>query len=115
MYIKDMPIVMIKFLIITIIIEVLISIILGIRDKKDILIIILANIFTNPLVTSIPTYFQICYGMVSRNIVVLLLEIFAVVSEGYIYYKSLKYKKNNGFVLSLILNLSSYLIGYFFS
>jgi len=34
----------------TIIIEVLVAILCGVRDKKDILNIILVNAFTNPLV-----------------------------------------------------------------
>lgn len=111
MYIKDMPIVMVSCLIITIILETLISIIIGVRDKKDILNIILVNIFTNPLVTSIPVYFQVQYGMMGRNISLVILEIFAFLSEGFIYYKCLKFRKINGFVLSFLLNLFSYTIG----
>ena len=58
MIINDLPIIMIKCLLITIIIEVLISILLGLR-KKDILNVILVNIVTNPLVVSIPVLINI--------------------------------------------------------
>ena len=111
MIINDLPKIMMRCLLLTIIFELIISIIIGVRDKKDILNIILVNILTNPLVVTIPVYFNIKYGLFERNIALYTLEIITVVTEGYIYKKVLNFKKINPFVISLILNLSSYLIG----
>ena len=111
MLINDLPIMMLKCLILTIIIEIIVSIILKIKNKKDILNIILVNCITNPLVTSIPVYFNINFGLLERNISLLILEILTLFIEGFIYKKVLNYKKINPYLISLILNMSSYLIG----
>ena len=50
MSINSMPLITIKCLILTIIVELLVALILGIRDKKDIINVILVNIITNPVV-----------------------------------------------------------------
>ena len=82
-----------------------------IRDKKDILNILLVNIVTNPLVVSVPVLFNVVYGLFERNICLLILEILAVLLEGIVYKKYLNFKKINPFILSILLNLSSYLVG----
>lgn len=109
MIINDLPIIMIKCLLITIIIEVLISILLGLR-KKDILNVILVNIVTNPLVVSIPVLINIEYGLFERHISLVILEVFALLFEFIIYKKYLN-NKFKPFLLSLILNFSSYFVG----
>jgi len=111
MYIEELPIVMIRALLFTIVIEVFVSFLVGVRDKKDFLNIILVNIMTNPLVVSLPIYIQIKYGLNARFISVFILEILATIGEGIVYFKFLKYKNINRFILSLVLNLSSYWIG----
>ena len=109
--INKLPITMFRCLIATILIEMVVAIIIGIRNKKDILNIILVNIVTNPLVSSISVYFYYKYGIIYRNISLILLEIFTVVFEGFIFSKNIDNKKINGFVLSIILNTCSYFIG----
>lgn len=111
MYVYELPIVMIRCLIITVLIETIIAIIIGIRSKKDILNVVLVNIVTNPLVVSVPIYFNYKYGLIARNICLLAFEILTLVFEGIIYYKYLNYERINGFILSIILNGFSYLIG----
>lgn len=111
MLITDLPWIMARCLIGTLIIEIIIGIIIGIRDKKDILNVGLVNVFTNPLVSSIPVLIYINCGYVPQIVSLVILEIFAFVSEGFIYSKVLKYKKINPYLISLILNLSSYIIG----
>lgn len=106
----DLPYVMIRCLILTIIIEVGIALIIGYR-KKDLINVLLANILTNPVVTSVPVYFNVKFGVQSRNICLLMLELMVLIVEGFIYKKYLKNRKINPYVLSLILNGSSYLIG----
>ena len=111
MLMNNLPLIMCKCLILTVIIELLVGIILKIKDKKDILNIILVNIMTNPLVTSIPTLIYMKIGVFGRNVSLILLEIFAVISEGFVYKKFLNFKKINPFIFSIILNGSSFLIG----
>ncbi len=106
-----LPKMMIICLIITILVELSIAIILKIKSKKDIQNIILVNILTNPIVVTIPFYFNIYHGLIYRNISLFLLEIVAILVEGIIYKKYLTNKKINPFLLSLILNVSSYTVG----
>jgi len=98
-------------LITTIVVEVIIAYLLKVKDKKDYLNIILVNIITNPLVVLFPYIIYLYHGITARYISLAIFELFAFLSEGFIYYKVLKYKRINSYVLSLILNLSSYIIG----
>ena len=111
MNLSDLPKIMVKCLLLTILIEVIIGVIIGIRNKKDIVNVILVNIMTNPLVVSIPIFIMMKYGMRYRFYALAILEIMAFASEGFVYSKVLDYKKINPYVVSLILNLGSYLIG----
>lgn len=108
---RNIPLMMLIALTVTIIIEVVVAIILKVKDKKDYLNIILVNIITNPLVAIIPFYLNIHYGIAARNICLAIMEIWAVLLEGYIYRKYLKYDKINPYVFSLILNITSYSLG----
>lgn len=110
MKISDLPFVMVKCLVLTILIECLIAFFLKYR-KKDLLNILLVNIFTNPIVSSVPVYFNVKFGVSGRNISLLVLELLVLVVEGFIYHKYLNNKKINPYLLSLILNGSSYLLG----
>lgn len=98
-------------LIITIIFELLSSFIIGIRKKKDYLNIILVNFLTNPLLNGIVLFVNIYYGILYRNIVLYILEILVVIIEGLIYKKYLIFKKINPYLVSFILNISSYGLG----
>ncbi len=111
MSINDLPIIMARCLILTIIIEVIVGIILGIRNKKDILNVILVNVVTNPIVVSFPILIYLLFGYNYEMLSLYILEIVTLFVEGFIYKKVLIYKKTNPFLISLILNLSSYLIG----
>lgn len=95
----------------TIIIEILIAFICKVRNKKDFLNIILVNIITNPIVVVFPYITYLYKGIVYRNILLIILEVAVVFIEGLIYKKVLKYNKINTYLLSLILNISSYLVG----
>ena len=105
------PLMMLITLIVTIIIEIIVAVILKVKNKKDYINIILVNIITNPIVAIVPFYINIHYGVTYRNISLVLMEIWAVVLEGYLYKKYLQYGRINGYILSFILNVSSYLIG----
>lgn len=98
-------------LISTIIIELILALIFKVRDKKDFLNIILVNIITNPIVVVIPYIIYLYCGVTYRYISLFIFEMLTIIVEGFIYKKVLKYNKINVYVLSLILNVSSYLIG----
>ena len=111
MLINEIPYYMARAVILTVIIESFVGFIIGIRNKKDLLNVVLVNIMTNPLVNSITLFLNFYFGVLSRNIGLVILEILAVISEGFVYKKYLNFKKINPYVLSLILNCSSYFIG----
>lgn len=111
MIINDLPYIMVKCLFFTILIEIIVATILKIKSKKDFLNILLVNVMTNPIVVSLPVFINIRFGLMQRNITVVILEIITVFIEGKIYSKYLNFKKINPYILSLILNLCSYVIG----
>ncbi len=111
MRLEELPIIMVKCLLCTIIIEVLVAYLLKVRDKKDFLNIVLVNALTNPIVVSMPFLILIKLGYAYYKQTFYILEILTVITEGFIYKKVLKYKKMNPYIISIILNLSSYFIG----
>ncbi len=113
MEINNMALTMIKCLSLTIIIEGIIALILGVRKRKDFLNIVLVNVVTNPIVVTVPYLVFILFGFRIYKYSIYTLEVLAFLSEGLIYFKVLDYKKINPFILSAILNLSSYGFGLF--
>ena len=71
----------------------------------------LSPLFDLQIISLYFIYVNIFYGIRERNISLIFLEIFVVFIEGFVYSKTLKYKKINWFLLSLILNVASFLIG----
>ncbi len=111
MYINELPKVMLICLTATIFSEVFLAIILGIRKRKDIFNVILVNILTNPLLVSITVALNFYLGLNARHIGLLVLEIGAFLIEATIYKNVLENKKINPYLLSLLLNFFSYLVG----
>lgn len=102
---------MIRCLVLTILVELILGLILRIRDKKDIINLILVNIVTNPIVVMAQVILYKYFGHNAEIIGIIIMEILAVLIEGLIYKKVLKYKKINPIILSLILNTTSFFIG----
>lgn len=97
-------------LILTIIIEILVSYILGVRKKEDFKLIILVNIYTNPVVVFISNIVQRLNDVIIFSFSIFILEVWAVIIEGLIYRKYLKEKIN--FVnLSILCNICSFGLG----
>lgn len=111
MYINEIPYYIIRALVLTIIIELVVGIIIGIRNKKDILNVILVNMITNPFVTIVPVTLNIYVSVQARTIALYILEVIVLFTEGLIYKKVLNYKKINWLLISLILNFASFGIG----
>lgn len=109
--INDIPKYLLIALVCTLIIEISIGVLIGIKDKKDIINITLVNILTNPILNSLCYMVYFYKGIYYYKISIIFLEIIVFIVEGLIYKKYLNYKKLNPFILSLILNVSSYGIG----
>jgi len=99
-------------LISTIVLELLIALVEGVRNKMDILLVVLVNILTNPFVVSV-YYITLYYTRLNRILIVLLLEVSAVVVE-WICYRYAGDKIKRPFLLSLSANCFSYFTGLIF-
>lgn len=86
----------------TVLIEEAVALLYGIRRKKDLLLVFMVNLFTNPLVVLL---YYLLPG--SRIPVVFLLEAFAVLTEAY-YYRSYGEKIRRPFAFALLANVVSY-------
>ena len=102
MNLSNLPFIMVRCLLLTIIIELVVGFILGVRNKKDIINIILVNVITNPIVVITPIIVYLRFGSKLEIITLIILEVLTVLIEGLIYKKTL---------ISLILNACSYFIG----
>lgn len=102
-------------LILTLIIELTVFFILGIKEKDDIEVIILVNILTNPIVVFCANIANIMCGGVTYYIIVIILEITAVLVEAYIFKKILHFQKISAIKISLINNIISYGTGVIIS
>ena len=100
-------------LLLTIVIEVIVSYALGIRTKKDIMIIAIVNICTNPVLV----YITDCVLLFSNgkievyNITVVIMEIIVIIIEYLLYKKYLSHKGKSPFIISLVNNMISCGIG----
>ena len=110
MGIDNIPLTMVVCLSLTIVIETLLAFIIEVR-KKDLLFVVLAQVVTNPIVVTVPYLIFILFGYRNYLISIYILEVLAFLTEGLIYSKTLKSKKINPYVLSLILNVCSYGFG----
>lgn len=110
---------MIKSLIIslslTLIIELTISLILGIRKKDDIIIVICANTLTNPIVVFIANCLTLLNNAWVYYIVVLIMEVIVVFVEGFVFKKALSYKDKSPLLISFANNATSFLLGILIS
>ena len=93
----------------TILIELLFAIIIGIRNKKDLLLVGLVNILTNPPVV-LAYYILIFYAGIGGIYIKVPLEITVILVEMY-YYKSYGNTFKHPFWFSFFANAVSFGIG----
>ena len=98
-------------LLLTLIIEILISLLLGIRKKYDIFIVMCANICTNPVVVFISNCVYLFSNKSIYVISVIILELFAFIFEYIFYAKYLDFEKVSPLLISLITNSISFGLG----
>lgn len=106
---------MLKCLVLTILIETVLARIISIKSKKDLVIVAMASVLTNPFVVLITFFSGFFYGSTGYYIATAICEISVVIIEGIIYLKALNWKKINPFLLSLILNGISFGTGLIIS
>lgn len=108
---------LLRSLLATMVIELFLAAALKVRSGKDLLIVALVNILTNPVVNY--CYYWAIYLFSERSIYTILillgLEILAVVTEFLIYRRLLTYDRIGPMKLSLLLNGASFLIGVLLS
>lgn len=109
--INDIPKYMAISLMTTVVVEIIVSLLLGMRDKKDMLNVFLVNVLTNPAVVSLGYAVNVYFGYKVRLCSLVFLEITAVLLEGAVYKKYLNFKKIGPYKLSIVLNVSSYVVG----
>lgn len=99
----------IKVLFLTEIIEACTAYLLGYRGKRFYIVLILINILTNPLLNFI--LIVLYYFHIESFIITPILEVFVVIGEWKLFEYALGKSKRSYLLLSIIINLSSYLIG----
>ena len=95
----------------TILIELIIAIIFGVRDKKDIYLVILAQILTNPVVVLITIFTGLNCSYTVYLVSIAIMELLAIIVEGLLYKMYLKKQTINPFAFALILNMISFISG----
>jgi len=102
-----------KALVLTVVIEEILALLIGFRGK-ELLLVLLVNILTNPtinvIIQQIPRYF---YSIHYAKILAVL-ELSVIGIEGFIYDKYLRRIKFNYMLYSFIMNFCSFLFGIFF-
>lgn len=110
MRINDIPLVMLYCLCSTVVIEGVLAFLWGVRRAADQLVVLLANVLTNPLLVSVGYWILFRFGTRGYNIGTAVMEVLVVLTEGWIYKRILTQQKHP-FVLSLLCNAGSFLIG----
>lgn len=96
----------------TVLIETGISFFLfNIKDKKDLLNIALINVLTNIILNTICICCIVFFGTSTKYVVLLIMEILVIVFEGLFYSYFIRYLPLNPSLFSIVLNVSSYLLG----
>ena len=93
----------------TIILEFLFALLYGIRNKKDLLLLVLVNILTNPPVV-LGYYLLSYYTLWNEFLIQIPLEILAVLAEAY-YYKTYGKDFRHPLLFSLFANAFSFCMG----
>ncbi len=100
---------------VTLIVEVLVLLGLGYFNKKFITVLILINLVTNPIYSSLLAIYSYIFDNEMGIILLLLLEVIIILSEFYIVYKHFKtkYLKIEILITVILVNGFSFLIAEF--
>ena len=111
MRINDIPLAMFICLMSTVLIECLLALLWKVRRLRDLVIVALVNIATNPLLVSLCYGAAYWFGPRYYYPVMAALEVLVFLIEGYVYSRLLP-KQRHPFLLSLSLNVGSVILGY---
>ena len=97
-------------LILTLVIELGVAICLGVRGKNDLLLVVLVNTLTNPVVVFLAnlSFLLGASWIAVRVAIIIVLEILAFLVEGFLLKKFLQNKKIQPYLLALLMNLISF-------
>ncbi len=98
----------------TLVVELSFALILKVRNKKDLFVIGLANILTNPVVNYCYYWAIFLFGehSVYTILIITALEIAAVFAEFFLYRRLLTEQRIGKLKLSLLLNAASFAAGW---
>ena len=102
-------------LMLTLIIELSISFIIGIRKEDDVITVIAVNVLTNPIVVFIANIIHGFNNDILYWVIVIIMEITVVFVEGKIFEKTLSFNKLSGLKISFINNFISFMLGILIS
>lgn len=103
--------ILIRNIILVVTTEITLGYILGSRRITDIITVFLTNIITNPAVVLCGLCSALFFSKYNSMIIIILLEIFVVFIEGFMFLKFQTFKGKNPYIISLILNSASYILG----
>ena len=90
----------------TVLIEAAAVWLIGIRNRKDLMLVVLVNVLTNPLLHLFARLFRMVLSGTAASVLVLaVLELLVVLAEGWIYEKGSEI--SHPYRISLILNMCS--------
>ena len=114
MTIEQLPLIMLRALALTVIIECAAAWLLGVRNRHDQIIVMLANLATNPVVVSAGAAVMVFWGYDKLLPCTLVMEVIAVAVEAAIYRRNIS-TGISPVMLSIVCNLTSYLLGELFN
>ena len=101
---------MLTALVLTVVIEAALAFLLGVRTGRGQLVVLLANVITNPLLNAVLTVVSFYLSPTLYYWFLVPLEILVVFTEGRIYQTTLL-PKRNPYLLSFLLNAASFFLG----
>lgn len=107
---KQIILTLVICLLLTMVLEEAMALLVGVRKGFDLAVILFTNTLTNPVVVFTGILLS-TYTAVPRALYITVLEITVYVVEALIYKKLLYCRKPSSFILSLILNATSFFIG----
>ena len=110
MVIKEIVLTLIVCLFLTLILEEITALIVGVRKGFDLIVILFTNLLTNPIVVYSGILLA-SFTKIPRPVYTIFLELAVFITEALIYKKLLFTKKPSPFLLSLILNCVSFFVG----
>lgn len=110
MTLMQLPLIMARALILTVLVECLAAWCMGVRSRHDQIVVVLVNLMTNPLLVSLSAAAVVWLGYGAKLPATIILEAAAVIAEGFVYKNRLE-AECDPFLLSIVCNASSFTIG----